>query len=138
MAIPVATFGKNAEIGEKVKEKLLPEIEVVHVCLDGDTAVAELPALCSGDMSVVPSTGFGTNAQAASEAERKVPQAIFFGGGFDDADFERISAAVKAANPNIHFIKVQKRDVLAAGSFGPNPETIAKVFKKKLAAAQGA
>ena len=35
----------------------------------------------------------------------------------------------------MHFIKVQKRDVLAAGSFGPNPDVICKVFRKKMAAA---
>lgn len=64
-----------------------------------------------------------------------MPVAVFFGGGFSDDDFEAIKAAVSAANPGAHFIKVQKRDVLAAGSFGPNPDTIAKIFRKRLAAA---
>ena len=111
---------------------------VVHVCLDVDAGVSELPRLCAGDLSVTPASGFGANTKAASEAERQIPQAVLFGGSFSDDDFDKIQAAVKATNPNIHFIKVQKRDVLAAGSIGPNPETIAKVFKKKLAAAQGA
>jgi hypothetical protein len=35
----------------------------------------------------------------------------------------------------VHFIKVQKLDVLAAGGFGPNPDVICKVFRKKMAAA---
>ena len=67
--------------------------------------------------------------------KRKAPVAVFFGGGFSDDEFEKIKAAVSATNPAAHFIKVQKRDVLAAGSFGPNPDTIAKIYRKRLAAA---
>ena len=47
---------------------------------------------------------------------------------------EKLQAAVKAKSPDVHFVKVQKRDVLAAGSFGPNPDTIAKIYRKKMAA----
>jgi len=64
-----------------------------------------------------------------------VPVAVFFGGGFSDDEFEKIKAAVSAVNPGAYFLKVQKRDVLAAGSFGPNPDTIAKIYRKRLAAA---
>jgi hypothetical protein len=127
----VATYGKDAKIGEKVRDELLPEIQVVHTCLDADKAVEELPRLCGGDLSVSPSSTFGTNAQSPIE-ERKTPVAVFFGGGFEDSDYSRISEAVSAANPNIKFIKVQKRDVLLAGSIGPNPKTIAKIFKERL------
>jgi len=67
-------------------------------------------------------------------SSRKVPQAVFFGGGFSDDEYEKISAAVHARAPRVHMVKVQKRDVLAAGSIGPNPDTIAKVYRKKMAA----
>ncbi|KAK1756933.1 hypothetical protein QBC47DRAFT_400562 [Echria macrotheca] len=133
--IPVATYGKDPKIAESVREKLLPDIEVVHACLDLDAALAELPAVFAGDLVKSPSSGLGTNASVPVE-QRKTPQAVFFGGGFSDDEFEKIQAAVlNAASARVHFIKVQKRDVLAAGSFGPNPDTIAKIFRKKLEAA---
>ena len=105
----------------------------MHCCLDFSAAEKELPAICSGDLETNPASGLGTNA-SIPPAERKVPKAIFFGGGFTDDEFEKLSAAVKARSPDVHFVKVQKRDVLAAGSFGPNPETIAKIYRKKMAA----
>ena len=107
---------------------------VVHCCLDPSIALAELPAVFSGQLETAPASGLGTNATAPLE-KRRAPQAVFFGGGFSDDEFDKIKAAVSAVNPNAHFIKVQKRDVLAAGSFGPNPDTIAKVYRKKLSAA---
>lgn len=67
-------------------------------------------------------------------SSRKVPQAVFFGGGFSDDEYQKISAAVHARTPGVHMVKVQKRDVLAAGSIGPNPDTIAKIYRKKMAA----
>jgi hypothetical protein len=107
----------------------------------------ELPALFAGDLTKVPASGLGTNAAVADPAQRKTPQAVFFGGGFTDDEYEAIVKAVReavdksqngATNGNskgVQFIKVQKRDVLAAGSFGPNAEVIARIFKRKMAAA---
>ncbi|KAK0652867.1 hypothetical protein B0T16DRAFT_322018 [Cercophora newfieldiana] len=132
--VPVAMYGRDAKISESVREKLLPDVEVVHSCLEPQTALAELPALFAGNLQVTPSSGLGTNATFPQE-KRKVPVAVFFGGGFSDDEFEKIKAAVSAVNPNAYFLKVQKRDVLAAGSFGPNPDTIAKIYRKRLAAA---
>lgn len=131
--IPVATYGKDPKIAESVRAKLLPDIEVVHCCLSLDSALSELPSLCAGEVEAAPSSGLGTNAQAETAA-RKVPQAIFFGGGFTDDEYDKITAAVQARAPGVHAVKVQKRDVLAAGSIGPNPETIAKIYRKKMAA----
>jgi hypothetical protein len=131
---------------------------------------------------------------------RKVPQALFFGGGFSDDEYDNIVHAVhtaaadrerkeederradeeikdaarsaaatatagwkgkgvdrsgegsgsglsslsrekeketkkkEAAGVVLHVVKVQRRDVFAAGGFGPNPEVIARVFKRKMAA----
>ncbi|KAK4191270.1 hypothetical protein QBC35DRAFT_376281 [Podospora australis] len=131
--IPVATYGKDPKIAEAVRERLLPDIEVVHCCLSLDSALSELPSLCAGELEVAPSSGLGTNS-SSDTTSRKVPQAIFFGGGFTDDEYDKITSAVKARAPGVHFVKVQKRDVLAAGSFGPNPETIAKIYRKKMAA----
>jgi hypothetical protein len=102
--------------------------------LDLQTALNELPGLFAGDNQVLPASGLGTNTQVPAE-KRKTPIAVFFGGGFSDDEFEQIKAAVSATTPGAHFIKVQKRDVLAAGSFGPNPDTIAKIYRKRLSAA---
>ncbi|KAK3328029.1 hypothetical protein B0T19DRAFT_441956 [Cercophora scortea] len=134
---PVATYGRDAKIAESVREKLLPDFEVVHCCLDLNAALSELPAICAGQLDTSPSSNLGTNATTPRES-RKVPRAIFFGGGFTDDEFARITTAVKATGAAVHFVKVQKRDVLAAGSFGPNPDTIAKIYRKKMAAAVAA
>ena len=106
----------------------------MHICSDSAIALAELPAIFAGNLENPPASGLGTNAAVPPE-KRKVPQAVFFGGGFSDAEFEQIKGAVLAVNPDAHFIKVQKRDVLAVGSFGPNPDAIAKIYRKKLGAA---
>jgi hypothetical protein len=144
--IPVATYGNDPEIAQSVSEKLLPEFEVVHCSLDIQTALAELPALCAGDLTKLPASGLGTNQGVAEPSERKVPEAIFFGGGFSDDEYEALVGAVREATAGgaggagkpVQFIKVQRRDVLAAGSFGPNPEVIARIYKRKMAAALAA
>ena len=73
------------------------------------------------------------------------PQAILFGGKFSDSEYKLLCQAVRdrlalrpdPQRPEVHFVKCQRLDVLAAGSLGPNPETIARVFIKKLEAAMG-
>ncbi|KAK4128002.1 hypothetical protein N657DRAFT_642080 [Parathielavia appendiculata] len=119
-SVPVALFGKDERVSEAVKEKLLPDFEVVHICNDVGSAVSEFPPLFRG--------------------KSRVPEAVFFGGNFSDAEYQAIVKAVmKTCGENVpKFIKCQKFDVLAAGSFGPNPNAIAKVFRKKMAAATAA
>ena len=117
----------------RLRERRLTISTVVHTCLELEAAETELPSLCAGETSVAPASGLGSNATVAA-GERKVPIAVFFGGGFSDSEYDKITAAVKAKAPGTHFVKVQKLDVLAAGSFGPNPDTIAKIYRKKLAA----
>ncbi|KAK3940848.1 hypothetical protein QBC46DRAFT_119533 [Diplogelasinospora grovesii] len=139
MVTYVATYGRDPKIAQSVSAKLLPDIEVVHVCLDLPTALRELPPLFSGDLSITPSSGLGSNT-SLPPSDRKIPTAVFFGGGFSDDEYHTITTTISAAaaNPDndIKFVKVQKRDVLAAGSFGPNPDTIARIFRKKLASHQ--
>ena len=117
----------------RIRERRLTISTVVHTCLELGAAEAELPSLCAGETSIAPASGLGSNATVAA-GERKVPIAVFFGGGFSDSEYDKITAAVKAKAPGTHFVKVQKLDVIAAGSFGPNPDTIAKIYRKKLAA----
>ncbi|KAK3949174.1 hypothetical protein QBC32DRAFT_220319 [Pseudoneurospora amorphoporcata] len=132
--IYVATYGRDPKMAAAVSEKLLPDIEVVHTSLSLPTALNELPALFAGDTSILPSSGLGSNTNL-SPSERHVPTALLFGGGsLTDEEYEKIVAAVKEAIPGaegsgtpVQFIRVGKRDVIAAGSFtGPNPEAIAK------------
>ncbi|KAK3350447.1 hypothetical protein B0H65DRAFT_517726 [Neurospora tetraspora] len=132
-AIYVATYGRDPKMAEAVSEKLLPDIEVVHTSLSLDTALHELPALFSGDTSIVPSSGLGSNTNRPA-SERHIPTALLFGGNLADEEYEKIVSSVREAIPGaegsgtpVQFIRVGKRDVIAAGAFtGPNPETIAK------------
>ncbi|KAH6626759.1 hypothetical protein B0J18DRAFT_409030 [Chaetomium sp. MPI-SDFR-AT-0129] len=140
--IPIVVFGKDLRIATTVSEKLLPDFVTLKINTDLAAALAEFPPL------------FNPTSPSA-----KVPQAVFFGGGFTDKEYQDIVDAVNkaiASSPassgssgasaekpasapksekKVHFIRVQKRDVLAAGSFGPNTETICKVFRKKMEAA---
>jgi hypothetical protein len=65
--------------------------------------------------------------------ERVVPAVVFFGGDISDGDVEKLSGLVREKNPSARFVKVSKLDVLKAGGLGPNPDVIAKVYRKKMA-----
>ncbi len=104
---------------------------VVHTCLDIAAAEAELPALCAGDVSVAATSGLGSNVAKAS-AERVVPKVVFFGGDISDSDVEKLSGLIREKAPAMLFVKVSKLDVLKAGGLGPNPDVIAKVYRKKM------
>ncbi|KAK3502042.1 hypothetical protein B0T13DRAFT_526481 [Neurospora crassa] len=132
--IYVATYGRDPKMAAAVSEKLLPDVEVVHTSLSLSTALHELPALFSGDTSIVPSSGLGSNTNRPS-SERHIPTALLVGGSsLSDEEYENIVSAVREAIPGaegsgtpVQFIRIGKRDVIAAGAFtGPNPETIAK------------
>ncbi|CCC13725.1 hypothetical protein SMACR_08229 [Sordaria macrospora] len=131
--IYVATYGRDPKMAAAVSEKLMPDIEVVHTSLSLSTAVHELPLLFSGDTSITPASGLGSNTNLPP-TERHIPTALLFGGGsLTDEEYERIVAAVREAIPGaesgtpVQFVRIGKRDVIAAGAFtGPNPETIAK------------
>ncbi len=56
-----------------------------------------------------------------------------FGGDISDGDVEKLSGLVKEKAPKTIFVKVSKLDVLKAGGLGPNPDVIAKVYRKKIA-----
>ncbi|KAK0649916.1 hypothetical protein B0T16DRAFT_410886 [Cercophora newfieldiana] len=132
MAIPIASFGGgDSAVGGLINAKLLPEYEIVHASTGLASALAELPALASGDLSITPSSGFGTNADSG---EKKVPTAIIIGGTVPPAEAEQLKAAVSAVAPAIKFVQVTKEDIIAAGGAGPDVDLIVKLFKEKLAA----
>ncbi|CAK7205682.1 hypothetical protein SEUCBS139899_008461 [Sporothrix eucalyptigena] len=130
--IPVCSYGNNSETAQGVRARLLPEYDVAHICVSLDAAEAELPAICSGDLSTNPSSGLGSNA-GLSVSERKIPRAIIFGGGVPAEEVDRITKAVQARAPSVKPIHVKRDEMLAAGVTGPDPETITKLLKARLA-----
>ncbi|OIW29458.1 hypothetical protein CONLIGDRAFT_680307 [Coniochaeta ligniaria NRRL 30616] len=133
---PVATYGRDAKIAEAIRQKLLPDIDVVHICLDLPSASTELPALCAGDLSALPSSGLGSNA-GRPQPERRVPVAVFFGGGIPEAEMERVQRLVGDKGGDdavkVRFLRITREEVLAAGAAGPDPEVIARLYRSKVA-----
>lgn len=112
---------------------------MVHICLNPDTAIAELPAVCAGGGSssgaadlAPPSSGLGSNA-ARPAAERRAPRGIIFGAGISDGDVTRVMDAVKKEAPETKVVRVTREAILAAGAQMPNPEIITKVLREILA-----
>ncbi|KAK3486695.1 uncharacterized protein B0T23DRAFT_231797 [Neurospora hispaniola] len=134
-AIPIASFGNNPEVAQAIREKLLPGYDVVHTTLTLSTSLSELPPLCTGTFSHLPSSNLGSNATAATPADLKVPKAIIFGGGVSPSDAEQVKEAVLAKNPDIKFVQLTREDMVAAGAEGPDPEVIGRLLKERLAEA---
>ncbi|OAA58488.1 hypothetical protein SPI_06561 [Niveomyces insectorum RCEF 264] len=130
--VPVASLGRDAKVSEAVRERLLPDYDVVHTCLDLSAAEVELPALFAGDLTIANAAGLGSNVSKPA-GERAVPKIVLFGGDIPDDEVSRVTAAIRARTPSIRSIKVSKLDVLKAGGLGPNPDVIAKVYRKKIA-----
>jgi hypothetical protein len=99
-AIPVLAYGRQAGMATAMKNKLAPEYDgtykispsvrdpslmlcwlVVHVCLTDEAAKSEAPKLISGDLSVEPTSGLGSNVQRKVE-DRLIPKAVLCGGGY--------------------------------------------------------
>lgn len=102
---------------------------VVHVVLDQDSALAELPAAASGQPDAPISSGLGSNANAEPES-RKVPQAIIFGTGISREDIAKVQEAVAEVASGVKSVIVTEDEVDAADT-----DSLAQVVKAKLAAA---
>ncbi|KXX81470.1 hypothetical protein MMYC01_201753 [Madurella mycetomatis] len=87
--IHIATYGKDPRSPRLAKQK------VVHCCLTVASALAELPALIAGNLTTLLTSGLDTNATVADPSRRKIPRAVFFGGGFSDEGYEAIVNAVR-------------------------------------------
>jgi hypothetical protein len=111
---------------------------VVHSCLELGAAETELPALCAGDLSTLPSSGQGSNA-AKPESERRLPRVVFFGKFIGDEEYEHVTRLIveRAGPGKVQFLRVTNADVLAVGGSGPDPDVIAKIYRNKIAALQG-
>jgi hypothetical protein len=106
---------------------------VVHTCLDLPSAESELPALCAGELYATPSSGLGSNA-GVPQSERRVPKAIFFGGGIPEEEMERVQQLVREKGGDaVKFLRITRDEVLAAGAAGPDPAVIAQLHRSKLA-----
>ena len=112
---------------------------MVHVCLSVETALAELPRACAGELDEPPSSGIGSNAAAEQQQQqqqqqqkRRAPRALTFGGAYSDEEVRSMTEAVRARVPGIQAVRVTREDAAAAGVGGPDPSYIAKVLKKKL------
>lgn len=106
----------------------------MHTCLELSAAEAELPLLCSGELSATASSGLGSNAQLPVP-ERRIPKAVFFGGGIPEEEMERVKKLVseKAGSDAVRFLRVTRDEVLATGATGPNPDIIARLYREKVA-----
>lgn len=88
--------------------------------------------MIAGDLSVVPSSGYGTDLQR-EESKRKIPKLIAVGAGFTDEDLKELQQAI-GEKAGIKYLKVRKED-LEAGGFTverPNAEWIAKNIKEQM------
>ncbi|KAK0712872.1 hypothetical protein B0T26DRAFT_677280 [Lasiosphaeria miniovina] len=130
--IPVASFGNNSKVAQDIRARLLPEYDLAHICLDLETAQAELPLICAGNLETEPSSGLGSNAGVPA-TERKVPRAIIFGGGIPTDEIQRVHDAVQAKAPEVKQIHLTRQDILDAGATGPDPEVIGRLLRQKLA-----
>lgn len=114
---------------------LTRQIIVVHTCLDLAAAESELPALCAGDLSAAPSSGVGSNAHVPQD-QRRVPKAVFFGGGIPEEEMERVQRLVRekaGGDDAVKFLRITREEVLAAGAAGPDPDVIAGLYRSKVA-----
>ena len=110
-----------------------PNLSVVHVSLNQEDALAELPALCSGDTSAPQASGIGSNAKVDAGA-RQVPKAVVFAGSLPPDQIKQVQDAIAAVAPEVKAITITKDDVNASGG-PPDPAVIAKILKEKLQAA---
>ncbi|KAL2194060.1 hypothetical protein P885DRAFT_80588 [Corynascus similis CBS 632.67] len=135
-SIPLASLGARADVAKEIQSRLLPEYDLVHMCLSPDSAIAELPGLCAGGASagsVVSSSGLGSNI-SRPDAERRLPRGIIFGGGIGEEDVARVMDAVHREAPGIKAVRVTRDAILATGAQRPSPEIITRILREKLGA----
>ncbi|KAK6506721.1 hypothetical protein TWF481_005180 [Arthrobotrys musiformis] len=91
-AIPIFTAGRSASVGKAVKERLLPEYDVVHLSLSVESVKRELPRILRGE-HVVPSSGLGSNIDRPADAQ-KLPRLLIVGGGFSAEEYEDMKNSI--------------------------------------------
>ncbi|RVD81945.1 uncharacterized protein DFL_009791 [Arthrobotrys flagrans] len=91
-AIPIFTAGRSAEVGKAVKERLLPEYDVIHLSLSIESVKEDLPRILHGE-HVVPSSGLGSNLDRPADAQ-KLPKLLVVGGGFSAEEYEDMKKSI--------------------------------------------
>ncbi|KAF1987216.1 hypothetical protein K402DRAFT_462928 [Aulographum hederae CBS 113979] len=132
--IPILMYGRGVQMANGISAVLAPKYDMIHFCLNAETAQSEFKAVLNGDL-VTPSSGAGSNKDR-QPAERKSPVAIAIGGGIPEEEVEALKGLLGPEKSNsIKWTKVTPAEGQAAG--GPQPENIGPLVMKKLDEALG-
>ncbi|KAK6534928.1 hypothetical protein TWF281_006228 [Arthrobotrys megalospora] len=91
-SIPIFTAGRSPVVGKAVKERLLPEYDVIHLSLSVESVKDELPRILRGE-HVVPTSGLGSNIDRPADAQ-KFPKLLAVGGGFSAEEYEDMKNSI--------------------------------------------
>ncbi|KAK6362255.1 hypothetical protein TWF730_005952 [Orbilia blumenaviensis] len=91
-AIPIFTAGRSVEVGKAVKERLLPEYDVIHLSLSVESVKEDLTRILRGEQ-VVPASGLGSNINRPANAQ-KLPKLLVVGGGFSAEEYEDMKGSI--------------------------------------------
>ncbi|KAF2854341.1 hypothetical protein T440DRAFT_443052 [Plenodomus tracheiphilus IPT5] len=126
--LPIIVCGKNPSIATAVRERMLPEYDVIHIILSVESGMRDIPLLLSSQFPANSSSNHG------SRNYTKPPVAIALGGGFNDELFNQIKDSCKDV-PSTIWLRVDTSKM--AGP--PKPEEMEKYgrataerMKKKL------
>jgi len=108
---------------------------VVHACTDPSAALAEIPAILKGDLSVLPTSKHGSNIDRPLQHRRK-PRAVCCGGAITDENVRDIKSAT-GPDADVVWVRVEREEIQAMGGIdkatgAPKPELLAEYFKGKL------
>jgi hypothetical protein len=130
--VPVLSYGRNMYMTIGVAQKLGPDYDVVHACLSYESAMEEIPALLAGDLSILPSSGFGSNLER-EESERRMPRAVFCGAGVPQEEVDelrKVVAKVEGGGKDVIWIKVDGSKGIPGG--GPPPPDVVVGYVREL------
>ncbi|KPI36635.1 uncharacterized protein AB675_10085 [Cyphellophora attinorum] len=127
---PVGTFGVHKENAIAIRKSLAPRYDVVHNCTDPDAAFTELPALFSGDQSVRPSNGIGSNSEGSNI---RIPKIMICGGDVPPEQKQRLYALIKEKADGVKFVEVDREKMVAGIKSGrPVPEVVTELLLEEL------
>ncbi|KAL2427228.1 hypothetical protein ABEF95_003163 [Exophiala dermatitidis] len=123
--------GKVPHHVEYMVKNLMPKIEIVHVCMTADAAVAEIPTLLQGN-PITPSSGYGTNAD--HNAIKTDVKLIIVGGGWPEEERQTILKTIEANRPVPVFVADTSKTQPGAGP--PSTDAIKKRILDSVEAAE--
>ncbi|KAF2638973.1 hypothetical protein P280DRAFT_508680 [Massarina eburnea CBS 473.64] len=122
--IPILVCGRNPIVAKGVREGMVPEYDVIHICLDPAKAVTEVPLILSGG------TPSNHKDNLGSQNYTRVPIAIAAGGGYSNEQFDAVK---KAADENKDAMKVVWLRADMSKVAGPPKEGEYDAYAKKTA-----